>query len=176
MADNALNTIMKTLLSSDALSGIASTTGASESDVSSVLTSVLPSLLNGANTQATQTSTAASFVQALTDHSEKDTSDLTSFFKNVDLTDGTKIVKHLLGSTGTEETTKAAAKSSGVSAAQVAKIVAAAAPLLMTLVGKQTAKKSSSKKSDDSTSIVSSLATSLLSNVDATSIIKSLLK
>ncbi len=175
MANSALNSIMKTLLSSDAVTGISSTSGASSNDVMNVLSAALPSLLSGANTQATQKSTASSFVEALTNHAESDTSNLTSFFKNVDVADGTKIVKHLLGA-DTTATTKEVAKSSGLSTKQVTSIISAAAPLLLSLLGQQTKKKA---KKETSTDVVASLASSLLlggGKLDAGSIIKSLLK
>lgn len=165
-----LTSIASTLLGGDALSGIASSTGASKKDVTSVLQSALPMLLQGAGKQSTNASTAASFAQALENHAANSTSSLSSFFKNVDLDDGAKIVSHLLG-TDTEKTAKKLSKESGLDAKQVAAILAAAAPLLMSLIGKKT---SQAKKTDKDTT--ASLAQALLGNADVTSILTGLLK
>ncbi|MBQ8632565.1 MAG: DUF937 domain-containing protein, partial [Lachnospiraceae bacterium] len=89
-----LSKIAGSLLSSDSLKGLSNLTGASSSDVTSVLTSALPSLLSGATEQAKNESTAASFAGALAQHAKDDTSDLTSFLGNVDLADGAKIIGH----------------------------------------------------------------------------------
>ena len=165
-----LTSIASTLLGSDALSGIASSTGASKNDVTSVLTSALPLLLQGAGKQSKGSSTAESFAQALENHAGKSTSSLSSFFKNVDLADGAKIVGHLLGAKN-DSTAKKISKDSGLDTAQVLKILAAAAPLLMTLLGKTTAQ----SKKDDKTS-TASIAQALLGNVDVGSILTGLLK
>lgn len=166
-----IESIAKTLLSSDALKGIAKATGASKDDVTSVLTNALPTLLAGANKQTTGAKTAQGFIDALSSHAKTSTTDLTSFFKNVDIEDGSKIVGHLLGKTS-DKTAAKAAKNTGVDAAQAAKILAAAAPLLMSLLGKKT--KTASKK-DKETNIVD-IASSLLKSSDVTSLLKGFLK
>lgn len=165
-----LTSIASTLLGGDALGGISSSTGASKKDVTSVLTSALPLLLQGAGKQSKDEKTAASFAQALENHGGKSTSDLASFFKGLDLEDGSKIVSHLLGS-DSKKTAEKLSKDSGLDVAQVAKILAAAAPLLMTLIGKKTAQ---SKKDDKDTT--ASLAKALLGNVDVSDILSSFLK
>ena len=165
MASN-LNSIMSTLMGSDALKGIAKSTGVDAKAVSTVLELALPVLIQGAGKQSTG-STAASFASALQSHAANDTSNLTSFFKNVDVADGAKIVGHLLGAKN-DANAKDIAKKSGIDAKTVAQIMAVAAPLLMSLIGKKT---TNSKKDD-----VSSLASALLSNVDVGSLIGSFLK
>lgn len=170
MANN-LSSLAKTLLSSDALKGISKQTDISAEDVSSILTTALPALLNGANKQATQKSTAEGFLEALKSHGANDTSNITSFLKNVDVEDGAKIIKHLLGS-NTSAVTKEVAKSSktGIKSADVAKVLAVAAPLIMSLIGKQTGKK---KESDTSTALAS--ITALLGNKEVQTLATSLL-
>jgi len=162
--------ILKQLLSSDALKGITSSTGVTGSDVSNILSQALPQLLSGANKQATSKSTAESFAQALMSHSTDKTTNLTSFFKNVDLEDGAKIVSHLLGSSN--KTVSSIASKTSTNAKDVSNVLSAAAPLLMSLLGQNT---SANKKNADITSILSS-ATSLLGNSDVTSLATSLLK
>lgn len=170
MANN-LTSIAKTLLSSDALKGISKQTGVATEDVSSILSSALPSLLNGANKQATTKSTAEGFLEALQTHGANDTSNLTSFLKNVDIEDGSKIIKHLLGSE-TKTVAKDVAKTtkSNVKAEDVSNVLAVAAPLVMSLIGKQT----TSKKNKDTSTALSSI-TSLLGNKEVKSLATSLL-
>lgn len=167
MANN-LGALAKVLLSSDALSGISKQTNVSNDAVSSILSTALPALLNGANQQATQKSTAESFLEALATHGANDTSDITSFLKNVDAKDGAKIIEHLLsGNTNTIAKEVAKTSNTGIKAGDVVKVLAVAAPLIMSLIGKQTAK----KKNDD----VLSSVTSLLGNKEVASLASSLL-
>lgn len=169
MANN-LSSIMSTLMSSDALKAIAKTSGIDASDVSKVLTSALPELISGASKQSASKKTAESFATALEDHGSKSISNLTSFFKNVDIEDGSKIVSHLLG-TSSQTKAKSISKSSGIDAKTVTTIMATAAPLLMSVLGKQT--QAQKKKSESTTA---SIASALLSNVDVGGIINSFLK
>lgn len=166
-----LGSIASTLLGSSSLNGIANSTGASKKDVTQVLSAALPLLLQGAGKQSTGKSTAASFAQALEQHAGSSTSSLSSFFKNVDLDDGAKIVSHLLGKS-TNSTTKSISKQTGLDANQVAAILAAAAPLIMSLLGKSTTK----VKKTDKTSSTQDLAKALIGNVDVNSILKGILK
>ena len=133
---NLQELLLKQLLSGDALAGISQASGVATNDVSKILTSALPSLLTGASSQTASANTAASFAQALADHSKNDTTNLTSFFGKVDKNDGAKIIGHLLGnneaSTAAEVATKA-----GVSKSAVSSVLAVAAPLVMSLIGKQ---------------------------------------
>ena len=154
--------IMGALMGSSSTSGISQATGASSNDVTSILASALPSLLTGANRQATQTSTATSFAKALSAHAEDDTSNLAAFYNNVDLNDGAKIIQHLFGNQ-TNSITKSVASQAGVTQKQASSVLAAAAPLLMSLIGQQT------------TAQTTSLMSSLLSNVDLGSLAGSLL-
>lgn len=167
MANN-LGALAKVLLSSDALKGISKQTDVSSSDVSSILSTALPALLNGASQQATQKSTAESFLEAIQNHGANDTSDIASFLKNVDAKDGKKIIEHLL-SGKTNDVAKEVAKTSntGIKSADVVKVLAVAAPLIMSLIGKQTSK----KKNDDPLSSI----TSLLGNNEVQSLATTLL-
>ena len=171
-----LSSIASTLLSSDALDGIVSSTGASKNDITSVLSSALPSLLGGAAKQSTGKDTASSFASALEHHASNSTSNLLSFFKNVDAADGGKIVGHLLGG-DKDATAEKVAKQTGVDPKTVVKILAVAAPLLMSLLGKKT----NEAKKEDKTSTTASLAQALLGSassgkLDVGDILGSLLK
>lgn len=157
-----------TLLSSDALNGLSQRSGASKSDVKSVLTQVLPTLLGGADNQAKNADTAESFAAALASHAKNSTSDLTSFLGSIDLEDGGKIIGHLLGA-DTESTTASVSEKTGVSSGTISTIMSAAAPLLMSLLGQQ------ADEDDDKDSGVASLMGSLLSNVDVGELLMGLL-
>ncbi|MBQ4283378.1 MAG: DUF937 domain-containing protein [Lachnospira sp.] len=159
-----LKKIASTLLSSDSISELSNVTGSSKSDVKKVLSSAIPALLNGANSQANDKNTTESFTKALSDHAKDDTSNLASFLGNVDLADGAKIVTHLLGS-GKSDVTKSVSKETGVSSKNTNQILSAVAPLLMSLLGKQ------ADEDDDKESGVGALFSSLLDNVDIGDII-----
>lgn len=170
MANN-VNSILSELLKSDSITNIAKTSGISTKNVESILKSALPSLISGANSQSTNTDTKEGFLNALVNHGSKDTSNLSSFFKNIDLEDGAKIVNHLLGNKS-EDTSKTAAKASGVDSKDVSKVLSTAAPLLMSVIGKKVT--DTNKK--DSTSSLAGIASSLLGNSDVGDLLKGFLK
>ena len=149
MAD-AASSILSALVSSANIKNIGKETGASTADVKKVLTSALPSLLQGANAQASGASTAAGFLQALSSHASDKAG-------TIDLADGAKILSHLLGS-GMTSTTNAVAKESGVDKATTKSILAAAAPLLLSVLGQQT------NASSSSSNAVAALLGSVVSN------------
>ena len=162
-----INSLLGTLLSSDGVSGVSKATKADNNEVASVLNAALPLLLKGAKKQSEDKDTAESFATALLSHGKKDTSNLSSFLKNVDLDDGSKIIGHLLGKD--DDSVKKIAKTSGVSAKKTGDILSAAAPLLMSLLGQESA----SKKSDNNVAL--ELAGALLKNVDVGDLIGDLL-
>ena len=132
-----LNALMGTLLSGDTIANMSQKTGASSQEVQNVLASALPALLSGAQAQANGSDTAESFVNALAQHAQDDTHDLSVFVQNIDMEDGAKIVGHLLGNQQTE-ITQTASQRAGLSSGSTGLILAAAAPLLMSLLGQQT--------------------------------------
>ena len=162
-----INSLLGTLLSSDSVSGVSKATKADNNEVASVLNAALPMLLKGAKKQSEDKDTAESFATALLSHGKKDTSNLSSFLKNVDLDDGSKIIGHLLGKD--DDSVKKIAKTSGVSAKKTGDILSAAAPLLMSLLGQESA----SKKSDNNVAL--EIAGALLKNVDVGDLIGDLL-
>ena len=166
-----LSSLLGAFLGGQSTSGISQVTGTSTSDVSNILAAALPSLLGGASQQASQASTADSFTQALMQHAAANTSNVSSFFSNVDTTDGAKIVNHLFGS-NSNATIKSIASSAGVTQNQASSVLSAAAPYLMSLIGQQT--QAETKKSTQAAS-TSSLMSSLLGNVDLGSLAGSLL-
>ena len=160
--------LASTLLDSDTLSGLSDLTGASGSEISGVLVQALPSLLNGANNQAKDKNTTAGFLNALNQHAKDDTKDISGFLSNIDLTDGGKIITHLLGSEK-NDLIKNISKKTGLSQKKVLSILSSAAPLLMSLMGQQT------NEEENSTSGIAGLIGSLVENVDVSSLLTDLL-
>lgn len=152
------------LLSADSISGLSSLADVSGKDVNSVLTAVLPALLNGANNQAKGKDTTEGFAQALAQHSKADTKDVKGFLGNVDLEDGAKIIGHLLGSQKTDVTTSVV-QQTGVSSDKTTLILSAVGPLLMSLLGQQ------ADEDENKSSGVEALLGMLLENVDLTELL-----
>lgn len=170
-----LSSLMNVFLSTQSQQGISSATGSSSTDVTSILANALPSLLAGANKQSQQTSTATSFAKALASHAQDDTSNLASFYNNVDLNDGAKIIQHLFGNQ-TNSITKSVASQAGVTQKQATSVLSAAAPLLMSLLGQQTTAQTKTATTQKAkTAQTTNLMSSLLSNVDVGSLIGTML-
>ena len=170
-----LSSLLGAMLGGSSTSGISNATGTSQTDVTSILAAALPTLLSGAGKQASNTSTATGFAQALQYHAAADTSNAASFFGNVDMEDGAKIIQHLFGNQ-TTATTKAIAQQAGVTQKQAASVLSAAAPYMMSLLGQQTeAVTRTATTQAAKTNATSSLMSSLLSNVDIGSLAGSLL-
>lgn len=132
---NLMNTLMGGMLSSDSLQSLSNKSGADASQVEGVVQSALPVLLQSMvnNSQGGQGEQALS--QALNDHSQRSGS-LEQQVQNADLTDGSKILGHLLG--GKQSTVESQlAEHSGLQTNQVSTILAAMAPALLSSVGKQ---------------------------------------
>lgn len=161
-----ITSLIGTLLSSDSISGVSKTTKSSSSDVTSVLTAALPMLLNGAQAQAEDKSTAAGFSKALASHGKEDTSDLSSFLSKVDMEDGSKIIAHLLGSD--DSAVETIAKKAGTNTKTTSNVLSAAAPLLMSLLGQK-------NNDDDDDGALGSIAAALIKNVDVGDVIGGLL-
>ena len=163
-----MNDVMKMMLNSGNLGQMGKLLGVGEQEATSAIEEVLPMLIQGMQGQATNKQTQQGFLQALQDHSQDDTSDFTSFLKNVDTEDGAKIVNHLLGSKK-EEVAAKATKKSGLDSKTIMKIMAIAAPFLMSQMGKSAKSKAKTvNASDDMLSIVGGL----LDGVDASDVIK----
>lgn len=159
--------IIKLAGNTDLTKQVSRMTGIPESTAGAVMENVLPMLLNGMKSQASNKETAAGFAKAVEEHGKADASDLQSFLGNVDLTDGSKIVKHLLGG-AEEEVAAKATKKSGIDTKTVMKIMAILAPLLMSKMG-NTAKKTAAQTSG---SDMMSIIGGLMDGVDASDVIK----
>lgn len=132
-----LNSLMGSLLSGDSIANLSQLSGTSQKNVKDVLSSALPSILEGAVKQANDENTVESFAGALLDHAKDDTTDVASFLSKVDLEDGGKIIGHLLGN-NKEAATQEAATRAGLSVGKTGIILALLAPMLMSMLGQQT--------------------------------------
>ena len=161
-----METIMKMMLQSGALDQVSGMLGIDEKGAESAIESVMPMLLKGMQGQMNNKSTQDGFMKALLDHSTDDTDDLKKAVKNVDITDGAKIVNHLLGAQ-TEEVAAAARKKSGLDTKTILKIMAILAPILMSKMGKTAKKETAKSSSGDMFSVVGGL----LDGVDASDVV-----
>ncbi len=162
-----MNDLMKLMDNSGALGQVSEMLGVDKKAANSAIDTVLPMLLKGMQGQLNNKDTKDGFLQALSDHSKDDTSDLLKAVKKADTVDGAKIVKHLLGA-GQEEAAAKAKKKSGLSTNDILKIMAILAPILMSKMGKTAKTQSARSGSDDMFGIVGGL----LDGVDAGDVIK----
>ena len=157
-----ISSLIGTLMGADSTQGISQAANTNGGTVQNVLSAALPALINGAQTQSQDTSTG--FAQALLNHGQNDTSNISDFFSKVDLTDGGKIISHLFGGNSGSQLS-AIASSAGASQQDTSNILSAAAPFLMSLLGKQSAENVDTS-SDNGLEAIGSAASSLLQNVD----------
>lgn len=163
-----ISSLLSTLTNSESLSGLAQAANVSTDSAKSILSSALPSLLSGAVSQSENAETSEGFAAALTQHAASDTSSISSFLSSVDLTDGGKIISHLLG-TNAQSTVSAAAQDSGASEEQTSSVLSAAAPLLMSLLGQQTSSEQAAGTG------ISSIMSSLMGSGDVSSLLSGFL-
>jgi hypothetical protein len=154
--------IVDTLLESNTIGAISESSGANKNQVKQTLESALPTLIQSMKNNASTEVGHKSLSEALSNHSKADISDITSFIKNVDIEDGSKIITHVLGENkGTVE--KGISKKVGLKSDQIATILSTAAPLLLNLLGK---KKKEDDGKEDSGGILGTLASALLGQND----------
>ena len=161
-----MNDLMRLMDNSGALGQVADMLGVDKKSANSAIDTVLPMLLKGMQGQLNNKDTKDGFLQALSDHSKDDTSDLLKAVKKVDTADGAKIVKHLLGA-GQEEAAAKAKKKSGLDTKTIIKIMAILAPILMSKMGKTAKTQTAKAGSNDMFSVVGGL----LDGVDAKDVV-----
>ena len=166
-----MNDVLNMLISSGAAEEVSKQTGITADDAVAVMQEVLPTLIQGMQGQAKNTSTQQSFLQALSDHSKQDTKDLGKFVRNVDTDDGDKIVNHLLGGKK-EDVAAKAKKKSGIDTKTVIKIMAILAPILMAKMGKNAEEEKKAKAKKNSSADMVDVVTGMLDGVDAGDVVK----
>ncbi len=165
-----MKSLITTMMSSDSLNGISKVTNTTSEDTRSVLSAALPLLLSGAQAQSQNVNTAASFGNALFNHGQQNTSNVSSFLQGVDLLDGGKIIGHLLG-LNNNSTMNLISQQTGVSNQNTSNILSAAAPLLMSLLGQQLG----SNSANASPSLLTTNATNTMQGLNMGSLLTGLL-
>ncbi len=132
-----LSALLSSATSSSSTAAMAKASGASKEQVSSLVSSALPLLLQSMASNASDEKGSESLAQALASHAETQGS-VSEQIENADTDDGAKIIEHLLGGK-TDKVQTTLAGSSGLSSSQVSTILSCLAPALMSSVGKETA-------------------------------------
>lgn len=129
-----LTNILGALTGNDAVGAIADNLNLDSKQVSSVITSALPTLLGAMQKNASTEGGAAALAKALGDHAGS-AGNIISNLKLTDLTDGNKILSHIFGS-NLSSVVSGISKKSGVASGSVSNILASIAPSLLALLGK----------------------------------------
>ena len=129
-----LNNILGALTGNDAASAIAQNLKLDTKQVSSVITSALPSLLGAMQKNASTSGGAEALAQALGNHAGN-AGNILNNLKAADLTDGSKILSHIFGGSLTN-VLGGISKQTGVASNAVKNILASIAPSLLALLGR----------------------------------------
>ena len=129
-----LANILGSLAGNDTVNEISKKFNIDTNKVSSVITSALPTLIGAMQKNASTESGAAALAKALGDHAGNAGS-MISNLKNVDLTDGSKILGKILGGNASSIFDKIG-KQTGTTSGQVSNILSSIAPALMNMLGK----------------------------------------
>ncbi len=165
---NLLNMLMKSFTSSSSLGSISSNTGVSTTGVSKFITLALPVLLRYLTKNASSKSGAASLLNALSEHTEK--SAMSSLIGKADVSDGKKILQHILGNdvNGVIETL---AENSNLSSNGASSILENIAPALLSGVSAATNTSASSAPSSTSRRVTSKTPKKTSDDMDLTSLL-----
>lgn len=130
-----LTNILGALTNKDAINTLSEKLKIDSKQVSSVITSALPSFLGAMQKNASTESGAASLAKALGDHASS-AGNILSNLKATDLTDGNKILSHIFGG-NLNNILGGISKQTGVASNAVSSILASIAPSLLAILGKQ---------------------------------------
>ena len=119
---NHTDTLLETILGSDAVSALSKNSGAKQSQVESVIGAALPLMLEGMQQNASTKKGEQALTQALSDHAASDATDVKSFLGSVDSKDSAKILQHLFGE-NTNKTVSALSKKAGLEKGQTMSIL-----------------------------------------------------
>ncbi len=158
-----IGSLVGSLLSDSSIGKISKASGTTAGKTKKVLESAMPSLIDGVRSQAGSDSLASGFLSAVAGHSSDGTSLSAS-----DLTDGGKILSHLLGSSKSS-LVKSSASAAGVSQVTANNVLSGASRLLMGLLGKETGGNTDGAAGK-------ALLGALLENTDVSSIVSGFLK
>ena len=130
-----LTNILGALTGNDAVNTISQNLKIDPKQVSSVITSPLPSLLGAMQKNASTPGGAEALAKALGDHAGN-AGNLINNLKITDLTDGNKILSHIFGG-NLSSVLNGISNNTGVNSGIVSKILASIAPSLLAILGKQ---------------------------------------
>ena len=135
-------------------------TDASDEQVKQLVTQALPLLLSGMYQNSSTDEGAKSLEEALDKHAPDAEKSTSSMLSKVDVKDGKKVVKHVLGD-NEKEVKAGLAQSTGLSKTQVSTMLGQLAPVVLSLVGNYK-KEETSKEKADSPNLLSVLGSALL--------------
>jgi hypothetical protein len=130
-----LTNILGALTGNDAISTIADKFNLDSNQVSSVITSALPTIMGAMQQNASTEGGAAALAKALGDHAGE-AGNIINNLKGADLTDGSKILSHIFGG-DLSSVVNGISQKSGVASNAVSNILASIAPSILALLGKQ---------------------------------------
>ena len=130
-----ITNILGALTGNDAISTIAEKFNLDSNQVSSVITSALPTIMGAMQQNASTESGAAALAKALGDHAGE-AGNIINNLKGADLTDGSKILSHIFGG-DLSSVVNGISQKSGVASNAVSNILASIAPSILALLGKQ---------------------------------------
>ena len=130
-----ITNILGALTGNDAVGSISKNLNLDSKQVSSVITSALPSLLGAMQRNASTEGGANALAKALGDHAGN-AGNILSNLAGADLTDGNKILSHIFGG-NLSSVISGISKKSGVASNSVSSILASIAPSLLALLGKR---------------------------------------
>ena len=130
-----ITNILGALTGNDAISTIAEKFNLDSNQVSSVITSALPTIMGAMQQNASTEGGAAALAKALGDHAGE-AGNIINNLKGADLTDGSKILSHIFGG-DLSSVVNGISQKSGVASNAVSNILASIAPSILALLGKQ---------------------------------------
>lgn len=130
-----LTNILGALTGNDAVGTIAEKFNLDSKQVSSVITSALPSIMGAMQKNASTPSGAEALAKALGDHAVN-AGNIINNLKGADLIDGSKILGHIFGG-DLSSVVNGISKQCGVASNAVSNILASIAPSILALLGKQ---------------------------------------
>lgn len=135
-----LELLSSQLTNKETVSGLSKSIGADKDQVQSAMSMILPTLLNGMSNNVQSESGLNSLMGALDQHADTDVSNINNFLGGMDLSDGMKILGHLLGNNDTKTVSKNVAKNTGLSQTQSTDLMSTLASMIMGSLGNQKSK------------------------------------
>ena len=130
-----LTNILGALTGNDAVGTIAEKFNLDSKEVSSVITSALPTIMGAMQKNAATEGGAAALAKALGDHAGN-AGNIINNLKGADLVDGSKILGHIFGG-DLSSVLSGISQKTGVASNAVSNILASIAPSLLAILGKQ---------------------------------------